>query len=60
MGLLYVQLQPRKVVAVSLADYVSREMCVKLGEELNYKTGMPGKYSQCCESSNCCSLSEMG
>ena len=37
--------QPRKVAAVSLANHVSREMCVKLGEELGYKTGMSGKYS---------------
>ena len=36
--------QPRKVAAVSLANHVSREMCVKLGEELGYKTGMSGKY----------------
>ena len=37
--------QPRKVAAVSLANHVSREMCVKLGEELGYKTGLAGKYS---------------
>ena len=37
--------QPRKVAAVSLANHVSREMCVKLGEELGYKTGMSGKYN---------------
>lgn len=37
--------QPRKVAAVSLANHVSREMCVKVGEELGYKTGISGKYS---------------
>jgi len=37
--------QPRKVAAVSLANHVSREMCVKIGEELGYKTGTSGKCS---------------
>ena len=37
--------QPRKVAAISLANHVSREMCVKLGDELGYKSGMLGKYS---------------
>ena len=37
--------QPRKVAAVSLAKYVRGELCVKLGEEVDYKTGMSGKYS---------------
>ncbi|XP_065904268.1 ATP-dependent RNA helicase DHX15 homolog [Dysidea avara] len=38
--------QPRKVAAVSLANFVSREMCVRVGEELGYKVGMLGKCSE--------------
>ena len=38
--------QPRKVAAVSLANFVSREMCVKVGEELGYKVGISGKCSE--------------
>ena len=38
--------QPRKVAAVALANFVSREMCVRVGEELGYKVGMSGKCSE--------------
>ena len=37
--------QPRKVAAITLAQHVSREMQVKLGEELGYRVGMNEK---CC------------
>ena len=35
--------QPRKVAAITLAKHVSKEMNVKLGEELGYKVGMNEK-----------------
>ena len=38
--------QPRKVAAISLAKHVSKEMECTLGQELGYKTGLRGKYSE--------------
>ena len=41
--------QPRKVAAISLADYVSREMGEVVGQVLGYKTGARGKFSKITE-----------
>jgi len=41
-----VRTQPRKVAVIALADYVSREMHVKLGKVLGYKVGDSGKFSE--------------